>query len=221
MLIFIPAILLGLGAAIIKSRFAPQRFLIPVWKSGWLVPAAFLFMLVVTRPQIFQLTTLDQSWAIAFLSISQLFLLLFVFLNLRISGLWILGLGFLLNMACMQANGGLMPVQPERIPYILNNPDVTTETYLGLRFGDSKDIVIDQQETKLWFLSDRFPLPEKFPYRVVFSLGDVVIGFGLFFTLVGLSPGKFIDPVGAPYEYPLSKTRSIGTKEQTSERYSL
>ena len=217
MLIFLPAILLGLVAALLKSRLTTQRFQIPQWKAGWLIPTAFLFMLPVTQPHFFFLNRLTDAWAIGLMAVSQILLLLFVFLNLRISGLWILGLGLLMNMVCMQANGGLMPVQPERLPYLLDKPGIATESYLGSRFGNSKDIVMDQQETQLWLFSDRFVLPEKFPYRVVFSLGDIVIGFGLFFTLVGISPGKFINRVGVPHEYSFSKDRGFSHKKQTCE----
>jgi hypothetical protein len=217
MLIFLPAILFGLGTALLKSSFTTQEFQIPRWKAGWLIPAAFLFMLPVTQPQFFFLNRLTENWAIGLMAVSQLLLLFFVFLNLRISGLWILGLGFVMNMICMQANGGLMPVQPERLSYLLNNPGMATESYLGSRFGNSKDIVMDRQGTQFWLFSDRFTLPEKFPYRVVFSLGDIVIALGIFITLVGISPGKFINRVGVPHEYPFSKTRRFSLKKQTSE----
>jgi hypothetical protein len=201
MLIFLPPILLGVSIAVIKARFKIRTLTIPIWKSGVIFPVALLVMLPVVNPALFHINRLNDIWAAVLLSASQLLLLIFVLRNIREAGMWILGLGFLLNMICMQANGGLMPVQPHHVAYLTGTSELSDPSnIIGTRFGNSKDIVLTQEETKLAFLGDRFTLPESIPYRVVFSLGDIVIGIGLFYILIKMAPGKLID-LGAQYEY--------------------
>jgi len=201
MLIFLPPILFGVSIAVIKTRFNIRTLTIPIWKSGLIFLVALLVMLPVVNPALFHINRLNDIWAAVLLSASQLLLLIFVLRNIREAGMWILGLGFMLNMICMQANGGLMPVQPHHAAYLSGTSELSDPSnIIGTRFGNSKDIVLTQEETKLAFLGDRFTLPESIPYRVVFSLGDIVIGIGLFYILIKMAPGKFID-LGAQYEY--------------------
>ena len=216
MLIFLPPILLGLGVALIHSGFNLKALQIPRWKASWLVLLSFLIMVPVTRPQVLHLSNLEDQWAAILLGSSQIFLLVFIMLNIRYPGMWVLGLGFLLNFLCMQANGGLMPMQPEKLAYLTNNPDVVEEQYLNARFGNSKDIILEQSQTHLWLLDDRFIFPEAFRYRVVFSLGDIIICFGLFYSLVRLSPGSLVF-MGAPYEYKRLIFRGNCPKRHTCE----
>ncbi|MBI9048082.1 MAG: DUF5317 domain-containing protein [Anaerolineaceae bacterium] len=201
MFIFLPPILLGVSIALIKARFNIRTLKIPIWKSGFIFPIALLVMLPVINPRLFHIDRLNDTWAAILLGVSQLFLLIFVLRNIKQAGIWILGLGFLFNMICMQANGGLMPVQPHHVAYLLDDSELSDPSILiGTRFGNSKDVVLSQEETNLWILGDRFTLPVSFPYRVVFSLGDIVIGIGLFYILYQMVPGKFIE-LGARYEY--------------------
>ena len=53
---------------------------------------------------------------------------------------------------------------------------------MGSRLGTGKDIVLAVDQTRLWWLSDRFLLPLPGGY-VAFSLGDVLIAVGAFFVL--------------------------------------
>jgi hypothetical protein len=216
MLIFLPPILFGFGIALVKSRFNFKSLQIPRWKAGWLIFPALIIMLPATNPQIFHLQRIEDQWVAGLLGLSQLFVLAFVLLNIRFSGIWIVGFGFLLNMVCMQANGGFMPMQPEKLAYLTNNPDVVEGQYLGSRFGNSKDIILEQEQTILWQFDDRFTLPEEFPYRVVFSLGDIIIGVGLIFLLYRTTPGSFVH-VGAPNEYKDREFRGHCPKRQTCE----
>jgi hypothetical protein len=57
------------------------------------------------------------------------------------------------------------------------------EFQVGERFGLSKDVLLQPDETRLEILADRFVPPSWFPYQVAFSLGDLLISMGAFWLL--------------------------------------
>ena len=147
----------------------------------WLVAAAVLpqglaFYFPLTRDII-------PDGVVRFLLIgSQAGLLVFVWLNRRQPGFWILGMGLALNLLVISANGGLMPISPETVAQLI--PDHPPDAWqTGVRLGWSKDVILPSAGTNLWWLSDRFLLPAWFPQRVAFSIGDVLIALGAFWLL--------------------------------------
>jgi hypothetical protein len=109
-------------------------------------------------------------------------LLIFVGLNLRWSGVWILGVGLVLNLLVIMVNGGWMPISPELASILLPGPPPGAFV-VGARYGWSKDIVLARSSMHLWWLSDCFLLPSWVPKRVAFSLGDLLVAFGAFWLL--------------------------------------
>jgi hypothetical protein len=95
--------------------------------------------------------------------VSYLPLLLFVWLNRDLTGIWIAGLGILMNFTVIALNGG-MPVL-EEAAYIAGN---TGELIL-----DAKHVLLTES-TRLPFLADVIPLP-----NAVLSLGDVLLAIGV------------------------------------------
>ncbi len=101
--------------------------------------------------------------AITLLLISYVLLLLVVWLNRAEPGLWIAGVGILMNFTVIALNQG-MPVMAEAITVAGGTSDITLS---------AKHILVEGS-TRLPFLGDVIPLPSS-----VISLGDVFLAIGL------------------------------------------
>jgi len=95
--------------------------------------------------------------------LSYLPLLLFVWLNRDLTGIWIAGLGILMNFTVIALNGG-MPVLTEAAFIAGNTGDLVL---------DAKHVLLTET-TRLPFLADVIPLP-----NAVLSLGDVLLAIGV------------------------------------------
>jgi hypothetical protein len=180
-LILLAAVIAGFLAGLVRAWLTGRRLRPPDLKLLWLAPAAYLpqflaFQLPATRRAI-----PDDLAALALVS-SQMLLLVFAWVNRRQPGFWMLGLGLLLNLAVITLNGGLMPISPETVTRLA--PDAPPGAWqIGERLGNTKDLVLPVAEMRFGWLSDRFLLPDWLPYRVAFSLGDVLIALGAFWLL--------------------------------------
>ena len=121
---------------------------------------------------------------------SQLVLLGFVLFNLGRPGMRLLGLGLAMNFVVILANGGMMPLAPQTASR-LSSIDFWAA---GARFGPGKSVVVPTQSTSFWGLSDRFMLPDWFPYQAAYSLGDILLVAGAIALLYAMTHG----PAGAP-----------------------
>ena len=180
-MILLLAVLGGAFAGWARARAGGRRYQPASLSYMWLViiamlPQGLAIYFPFTRDVV-------PDWAVKLLLIgSQAGLLIFVWVNRKHPGLWILGMGLVLNLLVMGINGGLMPISPEAIAQL--NPDHSSTVWqTGVRFGWSKDIILPRASTRLWWLSDCFLLPAWLPYRVAFSLGDVLIALGAFWFL--------------------------------------
>jgi Family of unknown function (DUF5317) len=185
-MLLIIAVFAGCLVGILRAWLSNHRYEIPHIRQSWLVLIAFLpqwlaFYLPLTRRLI------ADQWAITALISSQVLLLIFVWENIhqpRIYsrvGIYLLGLGLILNLAVILLNGGLMPIRPENVTRLV--PDAPPGSWqVGSRLGTGKDIVLALSQTRLWWLSDYFYLP--LPGRdVAFSVGDMIIAMGAFIVL--------------------------------------
>jgi hypothetical protein len=94
--------------------------------------------------------------------------LAFVALNLRLRGMWVVGLGGLLNFVAIAANGGVMPASRSA----LRDAGRTLEAG---QFENSAAV----RHPSLSFLGDVFAVPASWPLANVFSVGDVLIAIGI------------------------------------------
>ena len=132
--------------------------------------------------------------AVGLMLFSYLLLFVFAWLNRDLPGLKLVGLGLALNFLVISLNGGFMPISPEalaRVGYDITDPALSP----GSHIGNSKDMVLTREETRLWFLSDIFASPRILPWLFVFSFGDVVTSIGVF---VLIQKGMLASSSGLP-----------------------
>ena len=128
---------------------------------------------------------------------SYAILLAFIWINRNIAGMLVVGLGLVLNLAVMLANGGYMPITPDAVKAIGFEYQLESAE-IGSRLQDSKDILLPREQTNLWFLSDVFVLPPPFPIPSVFSPGDVVLAIGAFILILRAMHNRELTPAEPP-----------------------
>jgi hypothetical protein len=115
----------------------------------------------------------------ALIGLSYVALLVVIWCNRFLPGMWIVGIGICLNLLAAVPQGGLMPTTLDTlraagrpVPEVLPAP--------GERpYVLSKDVVLPPDQIPLWLISDRFVIPRGLPFAGVFSPGDVAVAGGL------------------------------------------
>jgi len=177
------AVILGLIASGIRhrSRTASQIASIPL-RAPWLALVALALQVPLIRAPLGP--TQQVVVAQALFLLSHLLLLTFVWLNRWLVGIQIVGLGVLCNLLVILTNGGFMPITPQTLVRI--NPGSTLDQWpVGYHYGNSKDVILLQEATVFWFLSDILVLPPPFPWPAAFSVGDMLIALGIVILLQG------------------------------------
>ena len=177
--ILLVGLLLGLIAGYSRAWLAKRPYALPIIQRVELALLAFLPQgLVFFVPQTGRFVS--QQWAALILPVSLGVLVLFVWHNRRLQGFRLLGLGLLLNLAVIAANGGLMPISPETLIIVYGTQ---AEEIVDSRAYGAKGIVLPAEETRLEWLADRFTVPDRLPIQFAFSLGDVFLAAGAFWAL--------------------------------------
>jgi len=91
----------------------------------------------------------------------------FLFVNRRIPGLKLVGVGAFLNLVAIGLNAGVMPATQGALSTAGVPPP-------GEVFANSAYV----PGARLWFLGDVFAIPASWPLANVFSVGDVLIALG-------------------------------------------
>ena len=165
-------LLVALAVSILLALVRGGRFdHLGLWqpKQGFLVGLA-----LATQISLVLLHLESHHLIIALLVASLVFLAFFVAVNRRLPGMMILGVGLALNIIAMAINGGFMPVSPNALARA--GLQALASLPEGSLLEGSKDILLQPEHARLWWLGDIIPLPP--PISVVLSIGDLAVAAG-------------------------------------------
>jgi hypothetical protein len=164
-----PSVFAGLLAGLVLGgrigRLADVRL-----RAPWLFYVA-IAMQILAFPSLVMPWSISEGLATA-LSVGSYFCLCAVLLlNVRLRGLAVAGAGMLMNLAAILVNGGHMPALPDAM------------RQAGLTFDGVHNNSIASADPNLAWFVDRWAAPAWVPMGNVFSVGDVLIGVGIAFTV--------------------------------------
>lgn len=198
-MILLLALAAGLVVALLRGGQVSHLSALPLrWPAMPLLAFAAQALVVYVIPE----SRRQGAWSLhaGILILSYLVLLLFVWRNRRIPGMALAGIGLILNLAVMLANGGYMPITPQAMAQIGHGDTAQIEP--GTRDLGSKDVALPQEQTHLWFLSDIFVLPRSLPISFAFSPGDVLLAVGVFWVVQHALTDRTTKIVRAPDRPP-------------------
>ena len=199
------AALAGLLIALLRGGTLRGLASLPIRGGGAILVALLMQFPVIYLPAETASSHLNLERGLLFLS--YLLILGIVWKNRRLPGFHAIGLGFLLNLTVMMANGGYMPIQP-RVLESFGHQHMATNMESGYRVLHSKDILLTREETRLWILSDIFAFDLPLLPPMACSPGDVLIAVGAFvFIQSVMLSSRETRPV-APLPHALSSAQA-------------
>lgn len=211
-MILLPAAVAGVLVGLLRRGSVKGLAFLPV-RGGGVVLVAFLMQLPLFYFPA-EKGSIHFSLERCLLFLSYLLILGVVWKNRTTSGLRAIGLGLLLNLTVMIANGGFMPIQP-RVLESFGHQHMVTKMESGYRVLHSKDVLLRREETHLWILSDTFAFDPPFLSPVAFSPGDVLIAAGAFLFIQSTMLSSSAARPLARQPCPLSRVRA---SSKSSER---
>lgn len=167
MILFLAIALAGLSVPLLGGALSRLRDL--HFRDVALVPCALVLQLLV----ISILPSTLPGWLAESLHLdSYAMVVVFLWRNRKVSGLWLIGTGGLANLAAVSANAGVMPALPSALA-------AAGRVTLAGRYANSRAV----QHPHLQWLGDIFAIPKGWPLANVFSIGDVLLVVGAFVLL--------------------------------------
>ena len=178
-MILAAAILVAVVVGLVRGGSLQRLASLP-FRLGWVALVAFglqIYLIYFPEP-----VSTGPSLRVGVLMLSYALLLVVIWQNRALPGVWLMGVGLIANFAVMILNGGYMPITPEALAQagFAHN---ALSAQAGARVLATKDIVLPRDATVAWWLSDIFVLPPPFPIATVFSAGDAIIALGAFWFL--------------------------------------
>lgn len=143
-------------------------------RSPWLVWLAFgalVVLMVFPGP--------ESDWRVALNVAVYPLGLAWVWMNRRVPGMWVVGLGAICNLVAIVVNGGVMPASARA----LEITGISTDADL---FANSAVLA----DPRLLFLGDVIPTPSWLPLANVVSVGDVLIVLGVAYAIHRLTGSR-------------------------------
>ncbi|MFP3953660.1 MAG: DUF5317 family protein [Candidatus Acetothermia bacterium] len=137
-----------------------------------------VLLALVVQVLIFPLFTQDPliAWGTNYLHfLSYGFLAVFVLINLRIWQVSLMGIGGLANLITISVNGGYMPASVHSLQGAGQN--AVAESLLN--YETYGNVIRMSSSTYLNFFGDWLYIPDWLPLSTAFSLGDLLVAFGL------------------------------------------
>ncbi len=132
--------------------------------------------------------TNSRGWAVALLLGSYALLTAFVIANIRLPGMPLLAVGFVLNIVAVAANGG-MPVSDHAL-HVAYGSGYAEQRHALVSNGGAKHHLLTHDDV-LVFLTDVVPVPS--PARIVMSVGDLLSLAGAAWVVGAATLGHTVD----------------------------
>ena len=130
----------------------------------------------------------SRGWAVALLIASYALLTVFVVANIRMPGMPLIAVGFVLNIVAVGANGG-MPVSDHALHMAYGGG--YAEQRKELVGGGGAKHHLQSEDDVLVFLTDVVPVPA--PIRIVLSVGDLLSLAGAAWVVAAATLGHTVD----------------------------
>jgi len=123
---------------------------------------------------------IDNRMALYIVSYVMLFIVLF--LNLERGSVWLILIGAIANFAAIVLNGGSMPID------IIILEKMGFENILqSIKIGTMQNYInISEAHSFTVYLAKMFATPLWYPFKQIFSVGDIAISLGLLFFTQGV-----------------------------------
>ncbi|NSW91694.1 MAG: DUF5317 domain-containing protein [Firmicutes bacterium] len=164
-----------------KVKFIVQKPL----KHIWLAISGFLIqILIFSNITGFQF---EKTTMVILYGISYILILSFVFINRKVPGIMLIGIGIILNATVIFLNGGHMPASIES----LEKTSIGKQAEILRQGSTTNNSQTITEDTLLPWLGDIFYIPSWMPFSNVFSIGDVLIAVGVcVYLILGMKPAS-------------------------------